>query len=113
VPGLVQLFTVLVAESVDEQHPGHEFFMRRYQNVRQQSLEALRQSQRQGEVRDDIPAEDLVVLVYALMDGLQIQWLFEPDKVNMARLFEHFTRLVRKPSHNAPENRTAPKQVKN
>src|SRR5512142_585105 len=34
VPGLVQLFTVLVAESIDEQHPAHEFFKRRYQNLR-------------------------------------------------------------------------------
>ncbi len=98
VPGLVQLFTVLVAESIDEQHPGHEFFMRRYQNVRQQSLVALQQAQARGEVRDDIPAEDLVVLVFALMDGLQIQWLYEPQKVDMARLFEQFTRLVKEPS---------------
>src|SRR5512136_440832 len=26
VPGLVQLFTVLVAESIDDQQPGHDFF---------------------------------------------------------------------------------------
>ena len=97
VPGLVQLFTVLVAESIDEQHPGHEFFMQRYQNVRQQSLETLRQSQRQGEVRDDIAAEDMVVLVYALMDGLQIQWLYEPGAVRMAHLFDQFAKLL-KPS---------------
>ena len=110
VPGLVQLFTVLVAESIDAQHPGHEFFMRRYRNVRQQSLDAIREAQRRGEVRDDIPAQDLVVLVLALMDGLQIQWLFEPDQVNMPRLFEHFTRLVKVPAKTAPETRTAPKR---
>ena len=104
VPGLVQLFTVLVAESINEQHPGHEFFMRRYQNVRQQSREAFQQMQARGEVRDDIPAEDLVVLVFALMDGLQIQWLFEPDKINMALLFAQFTRLFRAPSTNTSEN---------
>jgi AcrR family transcriptional regulator len=97
VPGLVQLFTILVAESIDEQHPGHEFFLQRYQNVRQQSLEALRQAQTQGEVRDDIPAEDLVVLVYALMDGVQIQWLYEPGTVRMAHVFDQFVKLL-KPS---------------
>src|SRR5690349_12102304 len=26
VPGLVQLFSILVAESIEEQHPGHDFF---------------------------------------------------------------------------------------
>ncbi len=96
VPGLVQLFTVLVAESIDSQHPGHEFFMRRYQSLRQKSLEAVRQAQRQGLMRDDLPAEDLVVLVYALMDGLQIQWLFEPEAVDLARLFKQFTKLIGK-----------------
>jgi AcrR family transcriptional regulator len=97
VPGLVQLFTVLVAESIDAQHPGHTFFLERYQKVRQQSVESLRQAQMRGEVRRDIPAEDLVVLIYALMDGLQIQWLYEPDKVNMASLYNQFTRLIQEP----------------
>jgi hypothetical protein len=97
VPGLVQLFTVLVAESIDAQHPGHTFFLERYQKVRRQSVEALRQAQVRGEVRRDIPAEDLVVLIYALMDGLQIQWLYEPDKVNMASLYNQFTRLIQEP----------------
>jgi len=104
VPGLVQLFTVLVAESIDEHHPGHEFFKRRYQNMRRQSLEAVRQAQAQGDIRDDIPAEDLVVLVVALMDGLQIQWLYEPDKIDMAGLFELLTRLVTQPPLHPPEN---------
>jgi hypothetical protein len=35
VPGLVQLFAILVAESIEEQHPGHEFFLRRYRNLRE------------------------------------------------------------------------------
>jgi AcrR family transcriptional regulator len=109
VPGLVQLFTVLVAESIDVKHPGHEFFMQRYRNVRQESLAAFRQAQARGEIRADIPAEDLVVLVYALMDGLQIQWLFEPDEIEMARMFEQFTTLVRKPSEIAQKSRRASK----
>ena len=95
VPGLVQLFTILVAESIEEQHPGHDFFMRRYQNVRKQNIGILQQAQERGEIRADIPAEDLAIMLFALMDGLQIQWLYEPDKVDTARIFEHFIRLVR------------------
>ncbi len=104
VPGLVQLFIVLVTESIDAQQPGHEFFLRRYQSVRQRNLEAIQQAQSRGEIRDDIPAEDLVVLVFALMDGLQIQWLYEPDQVDMAHLFELFTNMVRASPANAPQN---------
>ncbi len=100
VPGLVQLFTVLAAESIDEQHPGHEFFLQRYRQLRQRFLERIQLSQRQGEIRDDISAEELTVLVFALMDGLQIQWLYEPDQVNMAQVFKQFVRLLKPPQIN-------------
>ncbi len=95
VPGLVQLFTVLVAESIAEQHPGHDFFRQRYQDVRDRTIDVLRKAQARGEIRNDLPAEDLVVMLLAMMDGLQIQWLYEPEKINMARLFEQFLGLLR------------------
>jgi AcrR family transcriptional regulator len=95
VPGLVQLFTILVAESIQEQHPAHNFFMQRYQKGREQDIEILRQGQAQGDIRSDIPAEDLTIMLYAMMDGLQIQWLFEPEKIDMARIFGGFVRLLR------------------
>jgi AcrR family transcriptional regulator len=95
VPGLVQLFTVLVAESIDKQHPAHEFFTQRYQNIREQNLAMLREAQACGDIRSDIPAEDLVVMLFAMMDGLQVQWLYEPEHIHMARLFEQFLKLFR------------------
>ena len=94
VPGLVQLFTVLVAESIDEKHPAHEFFKRRYQNIREQDIAVLREAQARGEIRSDIPAEDLVIMLFAMMDGLQVQWLYDPEQIKMARLFEQFLRLL-------------------
>lgn len=95
VPGLVQLFAVLVAESIDGQHPGHDFFKQRYQNIRAQYSAVLRAAQARGEIRSDIPAEDLVVMLLAMMDGLQVQWLYEPEQIDMPRLFEQFLRLLK------------------
>ena len=95
VPGLVQLFTVLVAESIDEQHPGHEFFKQRYQTIREQNIAVLREAQARGEIRSDIPAEDLVIMLFAMMDGLQVQWLYDPKQIKMAHLFEQFLKLFR------------------
>ncbi len=94
-PGLVQLFTVLVAESIDGQHPGHNFFRHRYEGLREQTMKVLQEAQGRGEIRDDLPAEDLVIMLFAMMDGLQIQWLYEPEKIKMAGLFEQFLRLLR------------------
>jgi len=95
VPGLVQLFTVLVAESIDDKHPAHEFFKGRYENLREQNIDVLREAQARGNIRSDIPAEDLVTMLFAMMDGLQVQWLYEPEQIKMARLFEQFLRLLR------------------
>lgn len=95
VPGLVQLFTVLVAESIDQGQPGHDFFRRRYQDLRDQTSVVLKEAQGRGEIRSDISADDLVSLLFAMMDGLQIQWLYEPEKVSMPGLFEQFLRLLR------------------
>jgi AcrR family transcriptional regulator len=94
VPGLVQLFTVLVAESIDEKHPGHGFFKQRYQTLREQSIAVVREAQARGEIRSDVPAKDLVIMLFAMMDGLQVQWLYEPEQIKMARLFEQFLRLL-------------------
>jgi len=95
VPGLVQLFTVLVAESIDPKHPAHNFFQQRYHSIREQNIAMLSEAQARGEIRDDIPAEDLVVFLFAMMDGLQVQWLYEPGQIHLAHLFEQFLKLLK------------------
>ena len=82
--GLVQLFNLLVAESISPDHPAHEFFTQRYQRERERMVQGVEQAQQAGEVRSDIPAETLVVLIFAMMDGLQVQWLLEPEKISMS-----------------------------
>jgi AcrR family transcriptional regulator len=95
VPGLVQLFNLLVAESISPDHPAHEFFIERYQRERKHWIQTIVQAQRAGEVRSDISPETLVVLIFAIMDGLQVQWLLEPEKIDMARIFGEFVQLLR------------------
>lgn len=95
VPGLVQLFTTLVAESVSPEHPAREFFIERYQRERKRMTGAIAQAQQAGEIRADISAETLTVLIFAMMDGLQVQWLLEPEKINMAGMFRAVMGLLR------------------
>lgn len=95
VPGLVQLFTTLAAESIQEDHPGHDFFQQRYHNAHSQVAAELKQAQLEGKIRSDISPDDLAIMLYAMMDGLQIQWLYEPEKVDMSRVFEQFVQLLK------------------
>lgn len=103
VPGLVQLFTILVAESISPEHPARKFFIQRYQHTRTDMILTLAQAQQAGEIRADIPAETLTVLVFAMMDGLQVQWLLEPEKISMAGMFRAFMGLLKQePTNKSP-----------
>ena len=95
VPGLVQLFTLLVAEGISHGHPAHEFFIQRYQRERDRMVASITQAQQANEVRTDIPAETLGVLIFAVMDGLQVQWLLEPEKINMSEAFRVLMNMLR------------------
>ena len=94
-PGMIQLFNLLVAESVSPDHPAHGYFKQRYHNGREDWGRIISQGQRQGDIRADIPADNLVVLILAMMDGLQVQWLLEPEQVNMAQVFRVFVELLK------------------
>lgn len=97
VPGLVQLFNLMVAESISPDHPAHEFFIDRYQRARGHSVQSIQQAQQAGEVRSDVSPEALAVLLFAMMDGLQVQWLLEPETIDMSELFRVMMDLLRAP----------------
>jgi AcrR family transcriptional regulator len=82
-PGLVRLFTVLAAESVDDGHPGHEWFVGRYRETRRSVCEMLRDEQQRGLIRDDADIELTAAQILAMFDGVQLQWLLDPDAVDL------------------------------
>ncbi|WP_282203750.1 TetR/AcrR family transcriptional regulator [Kitasatospora fiedleri] len=93
VPGLVQLFSRLSAEAVEPDHPAHAYFRDRYRDVRAGGAEAVRASQAAGELPAGIDADRLAVLVFALVDGLQMQWQYDPE-IDMAEQLSYFWRLL-------------------
>ncbi len=94
-PGLVQLFTVMVGESINPDHPSHDFFVARYRDMKALLKDYLRQAQDEGEAPlSDAKLDQLATLIFAVMDGLQIQWLLDPDSVNMAKSFDLFCGIL-------------------
>jgi AcrR family transcriptional regulator len=93
-PDLVQLFTVLVGEAVAGDHPAHEFFVERYEHIRQRIADAVRHGQESGAFRPDADAETIATLVIAMMDGLQIQWLLN-RQLDMTAAFRRFAAILR------------------
>jgi AcrR family transcriptional regulator len=89
-PGLVRLFTILAAESVDDDHPGHDWFVQRYRRSRGFVAERLSEEQRVGLIRDDVDPDLVAAQILAMFDGLQLQWLLEPDEVDMVPALDDY-----------------------
>jgi AcrR family transcriptional regulator len=94
-PGLVRLFTILAAESVDDDHPAHEWTVDRYRTLRERFATRIANEQADGHIDPDIDAERLAPQLIAMFDGLQVQWLLDPDAVDMAAVFEDFLARLR------------------
>jgi AcrR family transcriptional regulator len=106
-PGLVRAFTVLMGESAAEDHPAGTWFRERYPRRCTNLAAALRVGIASGQIREDTDADAIATEVIAMMDGLQVQWVLNPDRVDMGQLFRHYTdevcRLIRTPPQSAPD----------
>ncbi|MEU6482406.1 helix-turn-helix domain-containing protein [Streptomyces sp. NPDC046887] len=81
--GIVRLYAVLSAESVTDNHPAQDYFRDRYTGLRGFVADALRMA---CDLPDDRAAEAATAAnaIIAVMDGLQVQWLLDPEAVDMA-----------------------------
>lgn len=83
--GIVQAFVVLSAESVTDNHPAHAFFLGRYQTLRAEVAHAfVAMCEEQGVDAPDT-IQDAAAAILATMDGLQVQWLLNPESVDLGR----------------------------
>lgn len=99
---LVRLFVTLSAESIEPDSPGHDFFAQRYDRLVGGLTEDLRAQQEAGELSSDLDAQAIASLLIAAADGLQIQWLLDPDGLDMGqRLRQLWDALRRVPSATA------------
>jgi AcrR family transcriptional regulator len=94
--GLSQLFTVLVAENLLPEHPAHDFFRDRYRELRRDILMALKKGRRRGEIRKDVDLTAVSTRIIAALDGLQTQWLLDPDEVDLVSAYEELGRALKR-----------------
>lgn len=79
VPGLVELYSTLVAASLETGNDiGKAYFTGRFTRVRADLVDRIRIEQADGRMRTDVDAQEIAALLVAASDGLQIQWLLDP-----------------------------------
>jgi AcrR family transcriptional regulator len=95
IPGLVELYATLTTDSLQEQHAVTRDFVReRFRSLRAALAAMIESGQQAGRIAADIDPLDAAALVIAASDGLQIQWLLDPDAVDVGRSLSILERLL-------------------
>ncbi|WP_102194631.1 TetR/AcrR family transcriptional regulator [Microbacterium aurantiacum] len=84
VPGVVELYCTLSAEATSADHPAHDYFVRRYAFTRTNVELAFANLEAEGRLRPGMTPYRGAVILIAMMDGLQVQWLLDRSAVDMA-----------------------------
>ncbi|MFD1930467.1 MULTISPECIES: TetR/AcrR family transcriptional regulator [Nonomuraea] len=109
--GLAKLFTVLVAESLEPDAPGHGHFVERYRAMRAIVADSIRSAQAAGVTRPDVDPVTKATEIIATLDGLQTQWLLDPGTIDIVASVESYARTLERDlacdaaPHRRPEGR--------
>jgi len=94
--GLLELFTTIAAEASNPAHPGHAFITKRY-TANLDTLSAhLQEAVDAGDVAP-LPAQQIEIevrLLTALMDGIGLQWLLNPEIDMRANVSAYVERAI-------------------
>jgi AcrR family transcriptional regulator len=96
IPGLVELYATLTTDALQEQRHAvtREFVQDRFRTLRAALAARVESGQRAGSIASDIDPQDAAALVIAASDGLQIQWLLDPEAVDVGRSLSLLERLL-------------------
>jgi AcrR family transcriptional regulator len=79
-PEMLRLLALMAAESSASDHPAHEWFRHRYELTIGILANAVRRDQEEGRVSNTRDPRGIAESLVALWDGLQLQWLIDPQR---------------------------------
>ena len=88
------LLAILSTEAIPEDHPLHDHFVETYRDGRKRLAKALRAEQAAGRIRADVDATAMAREIIATLDGLRLQWLLDPDQVDLQRSLSSFATRI-------------------
>jgi AcrR family transcriptional regulator len=92
-PKLVRTFMLLATGSLATHHPTQAYFRRRYRAVRRRVAERLADELGTA-LAPRVSPEQGSMLVIAFLDGLELQWLLDPEEVSFSEAAEALLRLL-------------------
>lgn len=89
-----KLFTVLQAESLDEQSDLHGYFVERRGESHERAVHLLRGARPKGDAAQSADDDLLADVILAFAAGVQIQHFLDPTRVDPVALYERFTAML-------------------
>ncbi|SDQ62681.1 TetR/AcrR family transcriptional regulator [Microbacterium sp. cf332] len=83
-PGLIEVYAVLSCEAIPADHPAHTHFRDRFDRSIDEFAALFRAAQADGILSSHRDPVAEAVWLLALWDGLQYQWLYDPEAVDVA-----------------------------
>lgn len=102
IPGLIALYSILAAEATTPDHPGHEYFLGRYARMQELYERDFAALAADGRLHDGVDPALAAATVVALWEGIQLQWLYTPERVEAAAALRGYLDLVILPEQPAP-----------
>lgn len=93
-PGLIQLYSILRADATATEHPAHEHHRLQYGRLRLYLARAFDEVRAAGGLSTDEDSDSLASTYLALMDGLQIQWLYNRSGTDIDRVLRAYLKSV-------------------
>lgn len=97
VPGVVELFSRLAVDAADPDHPAHAYFLERSERLRGSIAQAFHGD---AAKRAALDADTTARVVQAAADGLQLQWMIDPE-VDMAGIMGALLDVLYPPASDA------------
>ncbi len=93
-PGVIELYTVLAAESITPDHPLSDYFRDRLKRVRDGFTVWFRWMEENGALRDGVDPALAASSFFALWEGAQLHWLIDPPELDVVAHLRQFLSLV-------------------
>lgn len=86
--GECQAAVMINTESLSELHPAYPWYQEKFAMVHGHAQAHLTSLLQAGEIREGVDVQALAQEIFAMMDGLQIQWLRGRERVDVMRVFD-------------------------
>ncbi|MEO9103353.1 MAG: TetR family transcriptional regulator [Terrimesophilobacter sp.] len=83
-PGVIELYNMASAEATNEDHPAHEYYAEFYESIIASNARFLQRAAERGVLREGWTPQMAARAILGMMDGLQLQWLYDRNDVRVA-----------------------------